>query len=99
MSTPVQPKTPALEMTDVSVDFAVDDVWVPAAKNLNYRIDRGQVVAVVGESGSGKSASSMAILDLLPRNSRVRGSIMLNGREITGLSSRQLRQQIGRAHV
>ncbi|RKT36545.1 peptide/nickel transport system ATP-binding protein [Microbacterium sp. AG1240] len=95
MSTPVQPKTPALEMTDVSVDFAVDDVWVPAAKNLNYRIDRGQVVAVVGESGSGKSASSMAILDLLPRNSRVRGSIMLNGREITGLSSRQLRQLRG----
>jgi len=95
MSTPVQPKTPALEMTDVSVDFAVDDVWVPAAKNLNYRIDRGQVVAVVGESGSGKSASSMAILDLLPRNSRVRGSITLNGREITGLSSRQLRQLRG----
>jgi peptide/nickel transport system ATP-binding protein len=86
---------PALEMTDVSVDFAVDDVWVPAAKHLNYTIARGQVVAVVGESGSGKSASSMAVLDLLPRNSRVRGSIKVNGREITHLSPRQLRQLRG----
>lgn len=86
---------PALEMTDVSVDFAVDDVWVPAAKHLTYRLARGQVVAVVGESGSGKSASSMAVLDLLPRNSRVRGSIKVNGREIVGLPARQLRQLRG----
>ncbi len=86
---------PALKFTDVSVDFAVDDVWVPAAKNLTYAINRGQVVAVVGESGSGKSASSMAILDLLPRNSRIRGSIEVDGREITGLSPRKLRQLRG----
>ncbi|MGP3536168.1 ABC transporter ATP-binding protein [Microbacterium sp. RD1] len=95
MTTPAHNAVPALEMTDVSVDFAVDDAWVPAAKHLSYTIARGQVVAVVGESGSGKSASSMAILDLLPRNSRVRGSIRVNGREITGLSPRQLRQLRG----
>lgn len=89
------PTPPALEMTDVSVDFAVDDVWVPAAKHLTYSLARGQVVAVVGESGSGKSASSMAVLDLLPRNSRVRGSIKVNGREIVGLPARQLRQLRG----
>jgi peptide/nickel transport system ATP-binding protein len=95
MSSAAQPAPPALEMTDVSVDFAVDDVWVPAAKHLTYAIPRGKVVAVVGESGSGKSASSMAVLDLLPRNSRVRGSIKVNGREITHLSPHQLRQLRG----
>jgi peptide/nickel transport system ATP-binding protein len=95
MSTTAPQNAPALQMTDVSVHFAVDDVWVPAAKNLDYTIQRGQVVAVVGESGSGKSASSMAVLDLLPRNSRVQGSIKVNGREIVGLSSRQLRQLRG----
>ncbi|MDD7962950.1 dipeptide ABC transporter ATP-binding protein [Microbacterium thalli] len=95
MSTPIDPSVPALEMIDVSVDFAVDGYWVPAAKNLNYSIARGQVVAVVGESGSGKSASSMAILDLLPVNSRVRGEIKVNGRDVTGLSPRQLRQLRG----
>lgn len=86
---------PALEMTDLSVDFGVDGVWVPAAKKLNYRIERGQIVAIVGESGSGKSASSMAILDLLPRNSRIQGSIRLAGRELTGLSPKQIREVRG----
>ncbi len=95
MSTTEKAGIPALEMTDVSVDFAVDDVWVPAAKHLTYSIARGQVVAVVGESGSGKSVSSMAVLDLLPRNSRVTGSIKVNGREVTGLSTAQMRQLRG----
>ena len=93
---PQQDQAPALEMTNVSVDFGVDGVWVPAAKQLNYRIERGQILAVVGESGSGKSASSMAILDLLPRNSRVQGSIQLAGRELTGLSSKQMRDVRGK---
>jgi peptide/nickel transport system ATP-binding protein len=87
---------PVLEVTDLSVDFGVDNVWVPAAKKLNYSIKAGEVLAIVGESGSGKSASSMAILDLLPRNSRVRGSIKLEGRELTGLTQPQMRRVRGR---
>ncbi|WOF24431.1 ABC transporter ATP-binding protein [Microbacterium betulae] len=87
---------PTLELTDLSVDFAVDGYWVPAAKKLSYRILPGQVVAVVGESGSGKSVSSMAVLDLLPKNSRVTGSIKLQGREINGLSPRELRSVRGK---
>ncbi|AGW41910.1 oligopeptide transporter [Leifsonia xyli subsp. cynodontis DSM 46306] len=87
---------PVLEVADLSVDFGVDSVWVPAAKKLRYSIQAGEVLAIVGESGSGKSASSMAILDLLPKNSRVRGSIKLEGRELTGLSPQQMRRVRGR---
>jgi len=81
-----------LEVDGLSVDFGVDGVWMPAAKELRYRIGRGQIVALVGESGSGKSASSMAILDLLPKNTRVRGSIRLQGEELIGLSPKRMRQ-------
>jgi peptide/nickel transport system ATP-binding protein len=86
---------PVLEVTDLSVDFGVDGTWVPAAKKLNYTIKPGEVLALVGESGSGKSASSMAILDLLPENSRIRGSIKLDGRELTGLKPQQMRKVRG----
>ncbi|MFO7689288.1 MAG: ATP-binding cassette domain-containing protein, partial [Cryobacterium sp.] len=88
--------SPVLEMIHVGVDFGVDRDWVPAARDLTYSIRRGQILAVVGESGSGKSASSMAILDLLPRNSRVTGSIKLDGQELRGLSSSRMRQVRGR---
>jgi peptide/nickel transport system ATP-binding protein len=91
MATVTNEETPVLQVTDLSVDFGVDNVWVPAAIKMNYSIRRGEVMALVGESGSGKSVSSMSILDLLPNNSRVTGSIKLNGRELRGISSAQMR--------
>ena len=93
-TTPVttSPRTPVLEVTDLNVDFGVENEWVPAARHMNYRIMPGEVLALVGESGSGKSASSMALLDLLPSNSRIRGSIKLNGEEITGIRANQMRR-------
>lgn len=81
-----------LEVAGLSVDFGVDKKWVPAAIGLNYEVKAGEVLAIVGESGSGKSASSMAILGLLPDNSRVTGSVKLNGEEILNASPSKLRK-------
>ncbi len=87
---------PLLEVSGLSVDFAVDDFWVPAAQSLDYRLDAGTALAIVGESGSGKSASSMAMLGLLPKNARVRGSVRLAGREILNLRPEELREVRGK---
>ena len=80
-----------LEVRDLSVDFGVDKKWVPAAIGLNYTVHAGEVLAIVGESGSGKSVSSMAILDLLPKNARISGSIKLQGQELRGLGASKMR--------
>ncbi|WP_109210942.1 MULTISPECIES: ABC transporter ATP-binding protein [Microbacterium] len=88
--------SPLLEVSGLSVDFAVDNYWVPAAKKLNYTVESGKALAIVGESGSGKSASSMAMLGLLPSNARVSGSVKLGGREILGLRKDDLRRVRGR---
>jgi peptide/nickel transport system ATP-binding protein len=88
-------EAPVLEVTDLSVDFAVERTWVPAAIRLSYQVAAGEVLAIVGESGSGKSVSSMAILDLLPKNARISGSIKFNGRELRGLSSTRMREVRG----
>ncbi len=84
-----------LEVRNLSVDFGVDKKWVPAAIDLNYHVDAGEVLAVVGESGSGKSASSMALLGLLPSNSRTRGEVLLNGRSLLSLSPAKRREVRG----
>jgi peptide/nickel transport system ATP-binding protein len=85
-----------LEVRDLSVDFGVDTKWVPAAIGLNYQVRAGEVLAIVGESGSGKSASSMALLGLLPSNSRVSGSVRLSGKELLGASAANIREVRGK---
>ncbi|GAA3740415.1 ABC transporter ATP-binding protein [Leifsonia bigeumensis] len=88
-------RVPVLKVEDLSVDFGVDNEWVPAAIKLNYEVNRGEVLAIVGESGSGKSASSMAVLNLLPVNSRIRGSVKLNGVELRGMRDSAMRRVRG----
>ena len=78
------------------MDFGVDKKWVPAAIGLNYEVRAGEVLAIVGESGSGKSASSMALLGLLPSNSRVTGSVKLAGRELLGTNEANIRAVRGK---
>ncbi len=85
-----------LQVRDLSVDFGVDKKWVPAAIGLNYEVRAGEVLAIVGESGSGKSASSMALLGLLPTNSRVSGSVKLAGRELLGANEANIRSVRGK---
>ncbi|MET3810375.1 ABC transporter ATP-binding protein [Arthrobacter sp. UYEF3] len=85
-----------LEVRDLSVDFGVDKKWVPAAIGLNYEVRAGEVLAIVGESGSGKSASSMALLGLLPSNSRVSGSVKLAGKELLGANEANIRAVRGK---
>lgn len=38
---------------------------------LDLSMEKGQIVGLVGESGSGKSVSSLSILKLLPKNTRI----------------------------
>ena len=87
---------PVLEVRNLSVDFGVDRKWVPAAIGLNYEVHAGEVLAIVGESGSGKSASSMALLGLLPSNSRVSGSVKLGGKELLGVNEVNIRAVRGK---
>lgn len=92
MTTPIADHAPVLTVENLSVDFAVNREWVPAAIAMSYQVSPGEVLAIVGESGSGKSVSSMAVLGLLPQNARIRGSIRLRGEELVGLTGTRMRQ-------
>jgi ABC-type dipeptide/oligopeptide/nickel transport system ATPase component len=66
-------------------------------RDASLQVDRGEIVGLVGESGSGKSLTALAALGLIPPpGRRVSGSIRFDGRELSGLSERELRPIRGR---
>src|SRR5947208_2136271 len=84
---------PLLDIRDLSVAFHQPSGTSVAVDHISYEIKPGECVALVGESGSGKSVSALSILKLLPypTASHPSGSIRFKGRELLGLSEREIR--------
>ena len=61
---------------------------VDAVSDVSFTIDRGETLGLVGESGCGKSTAARTVLQLLPATS---GSVRFEGRELVGLSTKELR--------
>lgn len=69
---------------------------VQATRSVSFDLHRGERLGLVGESGSGKSATALAILGLLePPGKVLSGSVILNGRDLRGLSERAMRRVRG----
>jgi peptide/nickel transport system ATP-binding protein len=86
-----------LAIENLRVWFGANEV----VRDVSLTLGRGEVLGLVGESGSGKSVTSLAILGLLDPAARVEGSIRWQGRdsmgrELVGLSNRELRAIRGR---
>ena len=77
---------PLLEVTDLSVQFAVGQDIVAAVKHVSFRLEKGETLSLVGESGSGKTVTALSVLQLLPypRASHPTGSIKFRGDELVG---------------
>jgi oligopeptide/dipeptide ABC transporter ATP-binding protein len=71
---------PVLEVENLTVEFPTDDGIVHAVRGVSFTLEPGEVLGIVGESGSGKSVSSLALMGLLPRTARIRGSARFQGR-------------------
>ena len=87
-----QGMAPILEVSDLEVEFAVDDGKIKVLDGVSFKVAPGQTLGIVGESGCGKSVTSLAIMGLLPRphGQVVAGSICFQGEELLTLAPDQM---------
>jgi len=87
---------PLLEVRDLRVGFATEGGLVQAVDKVSFEVRPGEVVAIVGESGSGKSVTAQTIMGLTrSKNSRIEGSVKLDGKELVDASDAELRRLRG----
>ncbi|MCW2687044.1 MAG: metN [Mycobacterium sp.] len=77
-----------IELTDLTKVYGHGNDRIVVLDRINFRVDAGEILAVVGPSGAGKSTLAQCINLLTPPTS---GSVVVNGEDLTTLSSRQLR--------
>ena len=90
------PESRILQVTDLQVYFPIRKGilqrtvgHVKAVDGVSLDIPAGRTLALVGESGCGKTTAGKALLQLIPPTS---GSVRFADREMTGLSSKKLRE-------
>lgn len=83
------PASGEIVFEDVSFEYEAD---VPVLKNVSFRCEPGQAIALLGSTGSGKTS----LVNLLPRfYDYTGGSLRLDGAELKDYPREYLRKQIG----
>lgn len=86
-----------LEVKDLQTSFLTSSGEVKAVRGVSFFVNKGESVGIVGESGSGKSVTSLSVMQLLVGTGKIiGGSVKLNGRELVGLSPKEMRSIRGK---
>lgn len=78
-----------IELINLSKSFATIDGEVHALKNINLRIEDGDVYGIIGMSGAGKS-TLVRCINMLERPTE--GSVMISGIDMASLPVKELRR-------
>lgn len=80
-----------LDIQNLKSHFFTMKGEVPAVDGVSIQVPAGKIIGIVGESGCGKSMTAMSVMGLLRYPGRVvEGTILLEGRDITHLSRKEL---------
>jgi peptide/nickel transport system ATP-binding protein len=82
---------PLLQVDHLNVTFTTQSGEVAAVRDVSFSIPESGTLGLVGESGSGKSATSLAIMRLLPPQAGIKGQIIFAGENLLALSDQAMR--------
>ena len=80
------------EISFNSLSFKYEKAEEPVLTDFNFRINRGDKIAIIGASGCGKSTLSKLLVNILEPTS---GSITIDGVDIRNYDSEWLKRHIG----
>ena len=79
--------TAVIEAKDLCKTYVVDKRQINVLKNVNLKVDEGEMVAIMGPSGSGKSTLLYSISGMDRPTS---GNVLFDGEDISGMKSYDL---------
>ena len=72
-----------LEIKNLNISYLTRKEKIVASKDVEFSLERGEILGIVGESGSGKSTIANAIINLIdPPGEITEGSIKIDDEEI-----------------
>ena len=76
-----------IEFKDVGKTYKMGEVSIHALHDASFEVEKGELVVIVGPSGAGKTT----LLNILGgMDTLTKGTVTMDGREISGLNKRQL---------
>ena len=84
-----------LQVRNLNVLFQYNKQATAVVSNINFALRQGKTLGLVGESGSGKSLTALSIMQLLPTNARVSGSIHYQQHNLLQYSDARMQQVRG----
>jgi len=96
VSDPRPTSVPLLSVERLCVDFATEEGWFAAVREVGFDLWRNESLAIIGESGSGKSVTAAAIMGLIDPPARIGGDIRLDGQSLIAMAPAQRRAVYGR---
>jgi oligopeptide/dipeptide ABC transporter ATP-binding protein len=85
---------PLLDVRDLRVVIPSRLGDVQAVRNVSFRIERGERVAILGESGCGKTMTALSLLGLQPSHARISGTIAFDGHELDPSAAQDIERTI-----
>lgn len=85
---------PVLRVRDLTTEFLTPAGKITANNAISFSVPQGKTLGIVGESGSGKSVLCRSILRLIPSppGRIAAGEIWFNGRNLLGLTEKEMQR-------